>query len=409
MNWIGKFILDGNRLVKNRIYMRILAVILTAFMMLSVAGCGTKVVLTTGFGKDDIFVIGDAKCTRPEMLVYLTDIQSQYENVYGDGIWDAELDGVTLEDNVKDTVLARIAQVKTMYLMAVAEGLVLSEEDIEKVNSAASEYYLALTARQAEYMGITQEMLETMYKEYALADRVYEAVIAEINPEISDDEARTVVVQHIFLATGVVDGAGDFIMYSQERKAEVYNKAMEIKSRAEGTYISPADTMTGAGLSSGTASGTNDTGGIADTEGNAISEPEDFAKLAEEYSEEDTFELSFGRGVMDPAIELEVFKLATGQVSSIVETETGLHIFKCISTLDREQTEANKAVLVEQRRQEAFKTQYNAFVSGLVKNLNNELWDEITLDREFEVNCSFFEIYDEKFKEIAVSKESEVY
>lgn len=332
-------------------------ILICAFLL---TGCGTKVVLTTGFGKDDVFIIGDTKCTLPEMKVYLTDIQNQYESVYGDGIWNAELDGVTLEDNVKDTVLARIAQVKTMYLMAVSEGVALSEEDLELVQSAAEEYYSGLSDEQLEYMGVTQELLVSMYTEYAMADRVYEAVIDEINPEISDDEARTVIVQHIYLATGVTDGAGNFVMYSQEKKADLYNEAMDIKQRAE--------------------------------------DGEDFEALAAEYSEEDSFILSFGRGVMDPAIEQEVFNLATNQVSSIVETETGLHIFKCISTLDREQTEANKAVLVEERRQVAFKYEYDTFVAGLVKNLNNELWDSVSLNYDIDINSAFFELYDARFE-----------
>lgn len=346
-----------NRRFRKVVNLILVIALLGCFLL---TGCGTKVVLTTGFGKDDVFIIGDTKCTLPELLVYLTDIQNQYESVYGEGIWEAELDGVTLEDNVKDTVLARIAQVKTMYLMAVSEGVVLSDEDKELVQSAADEYYSSLSAEQVEYLGVTPELLVDMYTEYAMADRVYDAVIDEINPEISDDEARTVVVQHIYIATGVVDAAGNFVMYSQEKKADIYNEAMEIKERAE--------------------------------------EGEDFEALAAEYSDEDSLILSFGRGVMDPAIEQEAFSLATGQVSSIVETETGLHIFKCISTLDREQTEANKAVLIEERRQVAFKEQYDVFVSGLVKNLNNELWDNISLNYDIDINSTFFALYDARFE-----------
>ena len=336
----------------------VLAIMLIACFL--ICGCGTKVVLTTGFGKEDVFIIGDTKCTLPEMKVYLTDIQNQYENVYGSGIWEAELDGVTLEQNVKDTVLARMAQVKTMYLMAVDNGVTLSQEDMEKVEIAADAYFSGLTPEQIEYMGITREMLVNMYTEYAIANRGYDAVIEEINPEISDDEARTVIVQHIFLATGVFDGAGNFVMYSQDKKADIYNAAMEIKQRAE--------------------------------------DGEDFEALAAEYSDEDLLTLSFGRGMMDEAIEMEAFSLATGQISAIVETEKGLHIFKCISTLDREQTEANKAVLVEERRQIAFKAKYDAFVSGLVKNLNNELWDSITLNYDIDINSPFFELYDVGFE-----------
>ena len=149
-------------------------------------------------------------------------------------------------------------------------------------------------------------------------------------------------------------------MLPSGQKAEIYNKAMEIKQQAE--------------------------------------DGEDFEALAAEYSDEDSLILSFGRGVMDRAIEIEVFNLATGQISSIVETETGLHIFKCISTLDRAETEANKAVLVEERRQIAFKDEYDAFVAGLVKNLNNELWDGVSLNYDIDIDSPFFELYDARFE-----------
>ena len=87
------------------------------------AGCGkkdssTKVVLMTGFEKDEIFRIETISCTVPELMVYLTNTQNQYEYAYGKEIWNTDLDGVTLEENVKDTVLAKIAQVKTMNLLA---------------------------------------------------------------------------------------------------------------------------------------------------------------------------------------------------------------------------------------------------------------------------------------------------
>lgn len=79
---------------------------------------GTKVVFTTGFGKNEVFRIGDESCSKAEIMIYLTTIQNQYANVYGTEIWNTSLNGVTLEDNVKETVLARIAQIKTMYLLA---------------------------------------------------------------------------------------------------------------------------------------------------------------------------------------------------------------------------------------------------------------------------------------------------
>ena len=104
----------------------LVAGVLGVSMVTGLTACGgddgTKVVFTTGFGKNEVFRIGDESCSKAEIMIYLTTIQNQYANVYGTEIWNTSLNGVTLEDNVKETVLARIAQIKTMYLLAKEAG-----------------------------------------------------------------------------------------------------------------------------------------------------------------------------------------------------------------------------------------------------------------------------------------------
>ena len=41
-------------------------------------GSGKKVVFTTGFGQDEVFRIGSVSCTKPEVMVYLTNVQNRY-------------------------------------------------------------------------------------------------------------------------------------------------------------------------------------------------------------------------------------------------------------------------------------------------------------------------------------------
>jgi foldase protein PrsA len=84
----------------------------------------------------------------------------------------------------------------------------------------------------------------------------------------------------------------------------------------------------------------------------------------------------------------------------VVESEAGYHIIKCLNTFNREETDANKVKIVEQRRKEVFGQEYDAFVSELVRNLNQDLWEEISLLRDNDVNTSdFFDIYEKNFAE----------
>ncbi len=330
------------------------------------SGCGsesTRVIFTTGFGRDEVFTIADESCYRNELMVYLTTVQNQYESVYGEEIWNTELDGVTLEENVKETVLARIAQIKTMYLLAKEKDVYLDEDEQEKVTAAAEEYFNSLNDTEKEELGISKSTVENMYTEYALADKVYREIIKDVNPEISDDEARIIEVQHIFFSTTMRDGSGRRIDYTDREKASVYDEACSVRELA-------VDGM------------------------------HDFEELASQYSDDTNITLSFGKGEMETAFEEAAFNLETDEVSEVIEGDTGYHIIKCISTFDRDETDANKLVIVEQRTDEVYGQEYDSFVNTLVRNLNEELWEEISLIHNEEVTTeNFFEVYESYFAE----------
>ena len=216
------------------------AVYILCIVMLTItpAGCGngdgfgTKVVLTTGFEKDEIFRIETSSCKLPELMVYLTTIQNRYESVYGQEIWETIADGVTLEENVKNIALAQIAQIKTMNLMAQKYEVELDEEERARAENAAKAYYDTLGEREIELMGVNEKTIKSLYTELARAEKMYQYTIKDINPEISDDEARTITVQHILIKTYALDGTGKKIEYTEEAKRDAYRRAIEALGQA---------------------------------------------------------------------------------------------------------------------------------------------------------------------------------
>lgn len=330
--------------------------------LIGVTACSSaRVVFTTGFGEDEVFRIDSTACTLPEIMVYLTNTQNQYEDVYGNQVWNISLEGVTLEENVKEMVLAKIAQIKTMYLLAESKGVSLDGSEQTRVEQAAEEYFRSLSDAEVEILGVNKETILRLYSEYALADKVYQYIIQDINPEISDDEARTITVQHILLRTYTTDGTGARVEYTEELKSTVYRKARGVREQA-------------------------------------VTEGQDFVELASRYSDDPVITYSFGKGDMDPAIEEVAFALETGEISTIVESESGYHIIKCINTFDKEQTDANKLEIVEERKREVFGQEYDVFVEGLSRSLNEKLWEQVAFLESDEVTTkSFFEVYKKYF------------
>lgn len=320
------------------------------------SNANTKIVLTTGFEKNEIFKIEKASCTVPEMMVYLMNTKNEYEETFGEQIWTVTSEGETLEENIKETVLARLARIKAMNLLAAQKEVTLSQEELQQVSKAAQSYIESLGEEQAKLLDVDLELIEQMYAEYALADKLYQFLIADIDLEVSDDEARTITVEQIFIKTYSLDEKGQKVPYTQDGKIAALEQAKAVLKLAQ--------------------------------------EGEDFKALATEYSDDKTITYSFGKGVYEEAFEDAAFNLATNQISDIVETENGYHIIRCISTFDKAQTDRNKIKIIEERKKEVFNDEYSNFVEGLTRNMNDKLWAEIAfLEDERVTTNNFYDIY----------------
>ncbi len=338
------------------------------FALLLLSGCkpageAKRVVLTAGLRDDEVFRIENMSCSLAEAMTVLVNMQSQYETTFGDGIWEVELGNVSLENKVKDNALSHLARIKSMNLLAMRQGVSLDETEAGKAKEAAVAYFESLNEAEKEVLNISLEEVEAMYREYALADRIYHEIIKDINPEISDDEARTITVEQICFKTYANDGTGTRIEYSEKDKLDVYNRAREVLLLAK--------------------------------------QPDaDFTQLVLDYSEEEKGTYSFGKGETESTFEEAAFNLETGQISDIIETTDGYYILKCISTFDKEETDANKVLIVEKRKDEVFGEEYESFAKNLIYVFNDKLWESVALPEDENLQTgNFFVVYDRYFAE----------
>lgn len=322
----------------------------------------TQIVFTTDFTDNEIFRIDNLNCTVPEANIYMYTAEDQYTDVFGREIWDTDIKDAMLLDELKDVTLARLAQIKAMKLLAESRSIELDEEESEKVKEAAGKYIAGLNPASIAKLAISEETVEKMYGDYALAEKVYDSITANVNPEISDDEARTIKVRHILIKTYEADEDGKKTVFDTDRKNAAFQKAVAIRKEA-------------------------------------VAEDADFDALIDKYSEDTTAEYTFGKGTMPENFEKAAFELGTDEISDVVQTDYGFHIIKCISTFDRDETDANKVRILKQRKKEAFNATYESFIKTLHSNLNQELWDSMDFSVDDEITTTnFFDIYNEVFE-----------
>ena len=181
---------------------RIAAGLVLCMALLLFGGCsvgGTKIFFASGCGWNDVFKIGGMACSQKEAKVYLMNYKNLYGVVYDTDLWSGDFDTETVENTLKEEVLQYLTRVYTLNVYAKEQDIALDSGEEDAVKQAAAEYYDSLTEAERSYSGASQSDIERMYQRYALAVKVYEQLMESVDEEISEDEARVMDANLIFV------------------------------------------------------------------------------------------------------------------------------------------------------------------------------------------------------------------
>lgn len=324
--------------MKKHIKYKLLAV--AALLVLNLAGCtlgDTQVMVSAELTDNEVFKMKDEVCTLPEARVVMTNYQNMYATMYGIDLWKHEFGNHDLENYVKDLTISRMAQIMAMDFLAEEKKIELSKAEKEKVEEAAEEYYESLNETEKEYMHVKQGDIENLYRRYGLANKLYTHLTQGVDDEVSDDEARVMEAQQIFVT-------------EKEKAQEV---AKQLKDGA------------------------------------------DFLSVANIYNEAAEIDITFGRNDVLPEVEETAFSLENDQVSKRIKTEKGYYFLKCINHYNQEKTDDNKSVILEKRRKEAFDDVYMEFLDTLSSEFNEDVWKNVKVEIHKEVKTdNFFDVYE---------------
>lgn len=316
-----------------------LSVCLASAMLTGCTIGNTEIRLETGQIKNHktIFRVNDYKCDVKLAKLYLCNYRNLYGNAYGLDLSQEE----DLESYVKDITIQELSRIVCMDLLAREQDMSLDEEEQKLAKAAADEYYDSLSGAELAFMDVSRKDVLSAYEDYALAEKLYASLTQGVDEEVSDDEARVIRVQQIFV------------------RDETSAEAVEEK------------------LAAG----------------------EEFAAVASAFNQSGDIEITVAREEYPQEVENIAFNLENGVCSERIETEDGYYFIKCLNKYEEELTEANKEIIREKREKEQFEDSYQQFVDSADFQMNDTLWEEITLSGTSDITTdSFFQIYDKYFQ-----------
>ena len=326
-------------------------------------GCSTSKDLKTQNGNKVLFTYDKQDVTLKEAWIYAKMTASQYENYYssyfGSDFWmtpvstDEEGNQITCEENVKEQIISQIKQI--IVLNSKAEEYKITLTDDEK--KECTEYAKAF-AKSAEgsailkECGASEEDMAQIYEKNKIASKVQEAAVADVDKEVSDEEARETSIARIVYPTTTTGEDGKTVDMDDKAKADVLKTAKAaLKKIKDGTAL------------------------------------EDVAKEAEYNNTTETF--AAGASEEGEAFEKKLAEMKDGDLmDEVMECDNGYVVARLTAYTDREATDKKKEDIIHERQHEAFYKLYEEWTKDLEsewsykEDVDQELWKEVVLHSE---------------------------
>ena len=158
-------------------YYRRRAVLFAALLLVCAvlsAGCG-RIIMTTGYADDQVFQMGGKYTGIGEVRVYLLDQIKNCQALLESGSL-SEAEAADMKESIKNKAISQISRVKALNFMAIADNIMLTDEEEQKAADAAQRYFNALFAKEKAWLLMDAEELTAMFREYALADKVWQSL-----------------------------------------------------------------------------------------------------------------------------------------------------------------------------------------------------------------------------------------
>lgn len=322
---------------------RFTALAIAAAMAVSaLTGCGSG-----NLNSDDVVAeFGDTKIKAGVAEFYARYQQASYEAYYmpyyGDNMWTTEVsDGSTYEDSVKNNALDTL---KTMYVLEThmdEYNVEYTSDDEAAVAEAAQAFVDANDGEALSASAGNIENVKEVLKLITIQRKMYNAMIEDADTEVSDDEAAQKSMSYAFFSFETTDDSGNKTTLDDDGKVALKETAMNFQTEAANGTKTFEECAEKAGVEAQTATFDSDT----------TSPSTDLIKAADVLGE--------------------------GQVTDVIETDSGYYVAQVTSMLDREATDAKKTSIISERQQTLYSDLCKEWVEAADITVHENVWKKL--------------------------------
>lgn len=306
--------------------------------------------------KDVIITLDNKKLYLDDLIYYIYMQESQanmMQQYFGNWDWDAAYDEEkTMREAISEQILDQAIRDELLYEEAKKEGLTLTEEDEEAINSSIEEITASFTSKKRNKLGLTKSNLKSILTKLSLAQQYQEKKSEEfevdeqaIRGEIDEKDYEEYKVNTIFISTETTNEDGESVDMTEEEKQKAYDKIAALLDKAKETK----DFTT------------------------LVGEEETQLQAAEELWEKDDTYLS-------EADMKKVLSMKNGEVTDVLEGESGYYIIRMVDNECSDSYEQAVSDKVQEKREEMFEEQlYNPLKEEHTYEINTSAWEKITL------------------------------
>ena len=145
-----------------------------------------------------VFSVDNMKCDKKEALIYLANYKNLYGTMYDVNLLETD-DASNVEKYIRDVTVDELTRIYCMVSIAKQKKITLTDKEKSSVSKAAKEYYDSLNEAEKKFTKADLSDIESAYEHYAIAQKLYNSLSKGVDTEVSDEDARVIHIQKIFV------------------------------------------------------------------------------------------------------------------------------------------------------------------------------------------------------------------